>query len=122
MTVEQVLEEIRSLLARRRVTQRDLERQFGWGHSYLSSVLAGRTELKVSTLFKVLDALDVSPSVFLAGIEGVDAPRRSAESDRLVQAEQLDSLFDLLQQAGRVAEGLSRKGDALPLATGRGRG
>ena len=122
MTVEQVLEEIRSLLARRRVTQRDLERQFGWGHSYLSSVLAGRTELKVSTLFKILDALDVAPSEFLANIEGVVSPRRSAEPERLVEAQQLESLFELLQQAGKVAEGLSSKGDALPLATGRGRG
>jgi len=122
VNVDQVIEAVRVEMTRRRVTQRDLERQFGWGHSYLSSVLAGRTELKVKTLFKILEAMDISPAQFLARIEGVDLAQARSEPQRLVRAEQLEDLFELLQKAGKVAETLSQKNEPLKVAQGRGGG
>lgn len=96
--------------ARQRVTQRELERQFGWGHSYLSSVLSGRTDLKVKTLFQVLEALEMHPADFLAKVESDDEPdgtyEESAEQ-RELEAEELDRLFELLRHAGRMAGRLS---------------
>lgn len=133
MTENQILEALRIELARRRVTQRELERRFGWGHSYLSSVLAGRTDLKVKTLLHVLGALEVSPSEFLRRIEEQigEAPERKAsgatadppaQEERLVREEQLQSLFELLQQAGKVAESLRDKDETISSAEGRGIG
>jgi transcriptional regulator with XRE-family HTH domain len=108
--VNDVLEALRLEFARQRVTQRELERQFGWGHSYLSSVLSGRTDLKVKTLFKVLDALKIHPADFLAKADSESESASYVEEDeeeRLLEKEELERLFELLQRAGRVAGRLS---------------
>jgi transcriptional regulator with XRE-family HTH domain len=108
--VNDVLEALRLEFARQRMTQRELERQFGWGHSYLSSVLSGRTDLKVKTLFKVLDALKIHPADFLAKADSESESSSYVEEDeeeRLLEKEELERLFELLQRAGRVAGRLS---------------
>lgn len=128
MKVNDVLEALRLEFARQRVTQRELEREFGWGHSYLSSVLSGRTDLKVKTLFKVLDALEIHPAEFLARAdsEGGRAPayHETQEEERLLDEEDLEHLFELLRQAGRVAGRLGgpKERPARPALARRSRG
>src|SRR6202023_3990145 len=43
---------------------REIERRVGWGGGYISRILKGRIELKVSTLLEILAVLEVHPVPF----------------------------------------------------------
>jgi len=107
--VQQVCEVIRYELIRRKISQRELERRYDWGHGYLSNVLSGRLDLKVKTLFQVLEAFELSPSEFFEMVqraEEIHSEPRSPRSGRLVREGQMEKLFDLMVEAGMVAQEL----------------
>jgi transcriptional regulator with XRE-family HTH domain len=118
MQMESVLDTIRYQLTRRKISQRSLEREYGWGHGYLSNVLSGRLDLKLKTLFQVLTAFDLKPSEFFAEIEEREEWEESrrkrkaqgtGEGERLVPPTEMDHLFELLARAGDVAKDLRRR-------------
>jgi len=82
MDVQTVLDRIRYELGRRRVTQRSLERRFGWTQGYLSAVLGRYLDLKLKVLFQVLEGLELSPAEFFAEIEEREAWEKSRRSGR----------------------------------------
>jgi|GEM_PF-5100993 len=125
--IESTLESIRIEMIRRKISQRSLERRFDWGHGYLSNILSGRLDLKVKILYQILEAFEMSPSEFFRSLEveheleeakratlageAVGAvpetpARPEADGERLVEPARLESLFELLMQAGDVARKL----------------
>lgn len=82
MDVQSVLDGIRYELSRRRVTQRSLERRFGWKHGYLSAVLGRRLDFKLKVLFQLLEGFELSPAEFFATIEEREAWEKSRRSRR----------------------------------------
>lgn len=118
MKMQSVLDTIRYELTRRKISQRSLEREYGWGHGYLSNVLSGRLDLKLKTLFQVLEAFELATSEFFAEIEEREQweesrkkrKEREAEGgERLVPPGEMDHLFELLARAGDVAKDLRRR-------------
>ena len=104
---------IRFELLRRRISQRELERRFDWGHGYLSNVLAGRLDLKLKTLFQVLRAFEMEPEDFFHLVKKAEMVHGDAplpkESDPLVKPEKMERLFDLMVEAGKVAQELRER-------------
>ena len=82
MDVQTVLDWIRYELTRRRITQRSLERRFGWAQGYLSAVLNRHLDLKLKVLFQVLEGFELSPAEFFATIEEREAWEESRRSRR----------------------------------------
>jgi len=118
MEMQSVLDTIRYELTRRKVSQRSLERKYGWGHGYLSNVLSGRLDLKLKTLFQVLEAFELSTAEFFAEIEEREQWEESrkkrkekgeAGEERLVPENEMDRLFELLARAGEVAKDLRQR-------------
>lgn len=135
MKMESVLDTIRYELTRRKISQRSLEREYGWGHGYLSNVLSGRLDLKLKTLFQVLAAFELTPSEFFAEIEEREQWEESRKKrkargevdERLVPENEMDRLFELLARAGEVAKDLRQREPEdgpppRPKAEGRGHG
>lgn len=136
MEMQSVLDTIRYELTRRKISQRSLEREFGWGHGYLSNVLSGRLDLKLKTLFQVLEAFELSTSEFFAEIEEraqweesrkKRKERGEAGEERLVPENEMDRLFELLARAGEVAKDLRQREQVdgpppRPKLEGRGHG
>lgn len=58
---EATAEEVRALMARRRITQRQLSADLGWSAPYLSRRVTGETEFSVYELITVCLALDADP-------------------------------------------------------------
>lgn len=82
MDVQTVLDRIRYELSRRRVSQRSLERRFGWTRGYLSAVLWRRLDLKLKVLFQLLEGFELSPAEFFAEIEERETWEESRRSRR----------------------------------------
>jgi transcriptional regulator with XRE-family HTH domain len=82
MDEQSVLDGIRYELSRRRVTQRSLERRFGWTRGYLSAVLGRHLDLKLKVLFQLLEGFELSPAEFFAGIEERETWEKSRRSRR----------------------------------------
>lgn len=82
MDVQTVLDRIRYELNRRRVSQRSLERRFGWTYGYLSAVLGRRLDLKLKVLFQLLEGFELSPAEFFAELEEREAWEKSRRSRR----------------------------------------
>lgn len=73
---EYVAEEIRVLLARRRMSASELARRIGQSQPYLSRRLTGEVALDVDDLVKIAQVLDVSPGSLLTGQDTLRSPRR----------------------------------------------
>jgi predicted transcriptional regulator len=56
---------LRHLMAEQSMTWVVLQDRTGMAPSTLNSLLQGKSDCKVSTLYKLADAFDVSPCVFL---------------------------------------------------------
>ena len=121
MRIEKLLEAIRMELIRQKISQRELERRYGWGHGYLSQILAGRVDLKVKTLLQVVQAFEIEPHEFLRRVavqeaveEAVEAEvgtRQTHEAGRLVRPEQMDRLVELLLEVGEAAREIHGRKD-----------
>lgn len=62
-------------------TQRSLERRLGFSKGYLSQVLRGQVDLKITHLFAMLEVLGVDPGEFFAEVsEDPSYPVRSLET------------------------------------------
>lgn len=101
---------IRFELLRRKISQRELERRYDWGHGYLSNVLAGRLDLKLKTLFQVLRAFEMEPEAFFHLVKKAELIHGDApvpkDADPLVEPDKMERLFDLMVEAGKVAQEL----------------
>ena len=56
---ESIAEEVRALLARRKISQRTLADQLGWNQSQVSRRLSGVTPLTAADIAELADALEV---------------------------------------------------------------
>lgn len=54
-----VAEALRDLLAERRLPQAEIERRAGWARRYLSRILNGHVDMKLSHVLDVLDAAQI---------------------------------------------------------------
>jgi transcriptional regulator with XRE-family HTH domain len=57
---ESIAEEVRALLARRKLSQRSLAQMLGWQQSQVSRRLSGNTPITASELSELADALNVT--------------------------------------------------------------
>lgn len=64
---ERVAEEIRALMARRRVRQTQLAREIGVNDQWLSVRLRGVQEIGLNDLARIADGLGVDPSALITG-------------------------------------------------------
>ena len=56
---QKIAEELRALLARRRMSARQLAADLGWGHMYLQRRMLGRVPFSMSDLYQLTKALKV---------------------------------------------------------------
>ena len=56
---DQIAEEVRALLARRRVTGRQISDRLGWSPAYLSRRLNGQTAFRISDLEELTSMLNI---------------------------------------------------------------
>ncbi|WP_301177252.1 helix-turn-helix domain-containing protein [Actinomadura geliboluensis] len=73
---EQVAEEVRALLARRRMSGRAAARQLGWTSDYMHRRLDGRTAFDVNDVTAIARLLDVPISALFAGLDSRDDQTR----------------------------------------------
>ena len=105
--MEQILDSLRAEMARRHMTQRQMERELGYGTGYLSQVLSTRLDLKMKVFLAILRVLEISPTDFFAEIEADQIVGPRTEGQRLVSPDTLQRVADLLEEAGRQARSLT---------------
>lgn len=76
MDSDPILEEIRGMIERSGVSQRQVEKKAGFSRGHLSRLLARKLEVKVWHVLAVLEALEAHPGEFFAKIYPV--PRQAA--------------------------------------------
>lgn len=74
---ERMLETLRRLIRERGITQLQIQRQLGWGRSYISQLLTKQKTLRVEPLLQIVDAIGMQPAEFF--VEHFKAPPSEAE-------------------------------------------
>lgn len=108
MELIHILDALRAEMARRHLTQRQVERQLGYGTGYLSQVLGGRLDLKMKVFLDLLEVLRISPVDFFAELDADEVAGSRTESESLVSPDTLQKVAELLEEAGRQARALTR--------------
>jgi transcriptional regulator with XRE-family HTH domain len=68
--VRELLEQLRLVVHYAPATQRQIEHKAGFSKGYLSQILRGHSEIKLSHVLAVIHALDLSPADFFAELFG----------------------------------------------------
>ena len=110
---------VREQLQSRGMTQRELGDSAGVHHSTISRVVAGRYSANLSTVLRILEALDASPEDAAALRPFDQLPRRSIDPvERVQQALRSDDLLDEAEVAKVMRKYLSTRRQAERKATG----
>lgn len=80
---EQIAEEVRALLARRRISGRQITKELGWSSAYLSRRLNGWTAFTISDLEALASLLDIPVTRLLPRSEDGFITRREWSFPRL---------------------------------------
>ena len=91
----------------RRLSQKELARRSGVPQPNISSIEKGR-DFRVSTLYKLAAALDVSPIDLVGGIQAIDVNKKN-----LFERDNIEKLANNLSSSDQASEPLRQLSEAL---------
>ncbi len=112
--IEAEIERVKALLKRTiagsGTSQREVERQLGWGEGYVSQILRGKVAFKFKHCFAILAVIGVAPEKFFAALVAESRPRRSSNTLREEVGRLVRELLDGAGPAGDRIREASRRG------------
>lgn len=64
--VGDLIDLVRTCLARKKLSQSTIQKSIGWGRSYISQIFTGQKRFGLEALFDLLREIEVSPADFFA--------------------------------------------------------
>lgn len=108
--IERVKALLKRTIAGSGTSQREVERQLGWGEGYVSQILRGKVAFKFKHCFAILTVIGVAPEKFFAVLVAESRPRRSPNALREEVGRLVRELLDGTGPAGDPIREASRRG------------